>query len=126
MGHKKHFLKVICFSFASVMILMLMVSSVEAQQSACVFLKVGAGYEAEMRVTSASWETPWSGSFPIGSTKCQPLANLASGASYTVEVKAIMGQTKSCTPQVPYNPQYTGNITYFASGTTLSVKCEQE
>jgi hypothetical protein len=88
-------------------------------------LKPGAGYAAEMRVTSASWQTDWSGSFAIGSTKCQPLANLASGASYTVEVKAIMGETASCSPKVPYNPGYTGNITYFASGTTLSVKCEQ-
>ena len=125
MDHKKHFSKVICFGFASMMILMLMVSSVGAQSQACVFLKVGAGYAAEMRVTSAGWQTDWSGSFPIGSTKCQPLANLASGASYTVEVKAIMGKTVSCSPQVPYNPTYTGNITYFASGTTLSVKCEQ-
>ncbi len=125
MGHKKHFLKVICFGFASVMTLMLMVSSVEAQQAACVYLQPGAGYAAEMRVTSASWQTNWSGSFAIGSTKCQPLANLASGASYTVEVKAIMGETKSCSPQVPYNPGYTGNITYFASGSTLSVKCQQ-
>ncbi|MCX5812315.1 MAG: hypothetical protein NT178_07195 [Proteobacteria bacterium] len=125
MNHKKHFLKVICFGFASIMILILMASSAGAQQQACVFLKPGAGYAAEMRVTSASWETPWSGSFAIGGTKCQPLTNLKSGAAYTVEVKAILGQTKSCTPQVPYNPDYTGNITYFASGTTLSVKCEQ-
>jgi hypothetical protein len=125
MGHKKHFLKVICFGFASVMTLMLIASSVEAQQSACVFLKPGAGYAAEMRVTSAGWQTNWSGSFAIGGTKCQPLMNLAPGASYTVEVKAIMGETKSCSPQVPYNPDYTGNITYFASGSTLSVKCEQ-
>jgi len=125
MDHKKHFSKVICLGFASVMILMIMASSVVAQEQACVFLKPGAGYAAEMRVTSAGWQTDWSGSFPIGSTKCQPLKNLAAGASYTVEVKAILGQTKPCTPHVPYNPTYTGNITYFASGTTLNVKCEQ-
>lgn len=86
-----------------------MASSVEAQRSACVFLKPGAGYAVEMRVTSASWQTDWSGSFAIGGTKCQPLANLKSCASYTVEVKAIMGETKSCTPKVPYNPDYNSN-----------------
>jgi hypothetical protein len=125
MNHKKHLLKAICFGFASVMVLMLVASSVGAQNQACVFLKPGAGYAAEMRVVSAGWQTEWSGSFAIGGTKCQPLANLSAGTAYTVEVKAILGQTKSCTPQVPYNPQYTGNITYFASGTTLNVKCEQ-
>lgn len=124
MGHK-HFSRMVCLGFASIMVLMAIVSSAEAQQNACVFLKPGAGYAAEMRVTSAAWQTPWSSSFAIGGTQCQPLANLKDGAAYTVEVKAIMGQTKSCTPQVPYNSTYTGNITYFASGTTLSVKCEQ-
>lgn len=122
MGHNKHFLKVICFCFASVTILGLMASSAEAQQEACVYLKPGSGYAAEMRITSGSWSTSWSGSFAIGSTKCQPIANLKTGAAYTVEVKAIMGETKSC-PQGSYDPNFTGNITYLASGTTLSVKC---
>jgi hypothetical protein len=123
MDHKKHFSKVICIAFAGVMMLMLAASSVQAQQSACVFLKVGAGYEAEMRITSGNWQTAWSDKFPIGQTKCQPMANLKMGAAYTVEVKAFMGETKSCSPQVPYNPDYTGSITYLASGSTLSVSC---
>ncbi len=124
MDHRNRCFKVICFSFAAVIALMLMASSADAQAQACVYLKPGAGYAAEMRITSGSWQTSWSGSFPIGGTKCQPMANLKTGASYTVEVKAILGETKSCSPKVPYNPDYQGNITYFASGSTLSVKCE--
>lgn len=123
MVYKKLFLTVICFGIISVMALVLMATSAQAQQQACVFLKPGAGYAAKMRITSGSWTTEWSGSFPIGQTKCQQLTNLKSGAEYNVEVKAILGKTQTCTPKVPYNPDYQGSITYFASGTTQNVHC---
>ncbi len=121
MGCKKHSLTLICLGIIGVMALM--ATAAQAQQKACVFLKVGAGYAAEMRVVSGSWRTDWSGSFPIGQTKCQDIANLKSGAEYTVEVKAIMGKITGCAPKVPYNPDFKGNITYFAWGTTLSPHC---
>jgi hypothetical protein len=123
MGHRKCFSAVACMVFVGMMLLIMAATSAQAQQSACVFLKVGAGYQAEMRITSGSWQTSWSDKFDIGSTKCQPMSNLAPGAAYTVEVKAVLGETKSCSPQVPYNPTYQGSITYLASGSTLHVEC---
>jgi hypothetical protein len=123
MTHRKRFSSVACMVFAGALLLVLAATSAQAQQSACVMLKVGAGYQAEMRIVSGNWQTPWSDKFDIGSTKCQQMANLAAGATYSVEVKAVMGETKGCTPQVPYNPSYQGSITYLASGTTLGVHC---
>lgn len=124
MVRKKCFVRAVCLAFAVITIFIIIGTSAEAQEQACVFLKPGSGYVAEMRVTSAAWQTPWSSHFDIGQTQCQPLANLKSGAAYTVEVKAILGKTVSCTPLVPYNADFQGNITYLASGTTLGAHCE--
>jgi len=113
-------------------LLALLISSValvnvaSAQANACVALLVGAGYAAEMRVVSGSFHTDWSSSFPIGKTVCQPLAGVSDGNKFSVEVHAILGKTKTCTPDnVTRVAASTSNVTYQAWGTTLSVKCEE-
>ncbi len=94
-----------------------------AADRACVSLLVGAGYAAEMRIVSGNFKTAWSSSFPIGKTVCQPLQGVPFGQDYTVEVKAILGETKSCAPSVRQT-QGPGSITFQAWGTTLNVHCE--
>jgi hypothetical protein len=101
-------------------------STASAQANACVSLLVGAGYAAEMRVVSGSFHTDWSGSFAIGKTKCQSLSGVGNGNKFSVEVSAILGKTKTCTPDnVVRVASSTSNVTYQAWGTTLSVKCEE-
>jgi hypothetical protein len=90
---------------------------------ACVSLLVGAGYAAEMRIKSGDFKTDWSSSFPIGKTKCQSLSGVPIGGTYTVEVKAILGKTKNCSPSIVHS-EGQGSITFQAWGTTLSPKCQ--
>lgn len=90
---------------------------------ACVSLLVGAGYAAEMRIKSGDFKTDWSSSFPIGETKCQSLSGVPIGGSYTVEIKAILGKTKNCSPSIVHS-EGQGSITFQAWGTTLSPKCQ--
>ncbi|MEO7935955.1 MAG: hypothetical protein ABIR27_06830 [Dokdonella sp.] len=97
-----------------------------AQANACVSLLVGAGYAAKMRVVSGSFHTDWSDSFAIGKTKCQPLAGVGNGKPFSVEVSAVLGKTKTCTPDnVIRVEESTSNVVYQAWGSTLSVKCEE-
>ena len=97
-----------------------------AQANACVSLLVGAGYAAKMRVVSGSFHTDWSKTFAIGSTVCQPLAGVGNGNQFSVEVSAVLGKTKTCTPDnVTRVAASTSNIVYQAWGTTLSVKCQE-
>lgn len=97
-----------------------------AQAKACVSLLVGAGYAAEMRVVAGSFHTDWSSSFAIGKTVCQPLDGVSDGNKFSVEVHAILGKTKTCTPSdVVRVASSKSNVTYQAWGTTLSVKCEE-
>lgn len=90
---------------------------------ACVSLLVGAGYAAEMRIKSGDFKTDWSSSFPIGKTKCQSLSGVPIGGTYTVEIKAILGKTKNCSPSIVHS-EGQGSITFQAWGTTLSPKCQ--
>ena len=90
---------------------------------ACVSLLVGAGYAAEMRIKSGDFKTDWSSSFPIGKTKCQSLSGVPVGGTYTVEIKAILGKTKNCSPSIVHS-EGQGSITFQAWGTTLSPKCQ--
>ncbi|QBB68968.1 hypothetical protein ELE36_00455 [Pseudolysobacter antarcticus] len=113
-------------------LLALLISSValvnvaSAQANACVSLLVGAGYAAEMRVVSGSFHTDWSSSFPIGKTVCQSLSGVGDGNKFSVEVHALAGKTKTCTPDnVTRVAASTSNVTYQAWGSTLSVKCEE-
>jgi hypothetical protein len=97
-----------------------------AQANACVSLLVGAGYAAKMRVVSGSFHTDWSDSFPIGKTKCQPLGGVGNGNQFSVEVSAVLGETKTCKPSnVTRVAASTSNVVYQAWGSTLSVKCEE-
>jgi len=94
-----------------------------ADDKACVSLLVGAGYAAKMRIVSGSFKTDWSSSFPIGKTICKSLTGVPLSQSYTVEVQAIAGQTKSCTPSIKHSvgPE---SITFQAWGTTGNVQCK--
>lgn len=94
-----------------------------AAKDACVSLLVGAGYAAKMRIVSGQFSTEWSDSFPIGQTRCQSLDGVPIGNQYTVEVHAILGKTKSCTPSITHSAG-EGSITFQAWGTTLNVHCE--
>lgn len=94
-----------------------------AAEDACVSLLVGAGYAAEMRIVSGDFKTDWSKSFPIGKTRCQSLDGVPVGKKFTVEVHAILGETKSCTPSITHS-EGEGSITFQAWGTTLNVHCE--
>jgi len=97
-----------------------------AQANACVSLLVGAGYAAKMRVVSGSFHTDWSDTFAIGKTKCQPLAGVGNGKPFSVEVSAVLGKTKTCTPDNVIRVEAsTSNVVYQAWGSTLSVKCEE-
>ncbi len=97
-----------------------------AQGSACVNLLVGAGYAAKIRVVWNGGSTDWSGSFPIGKSKCIGLSGVPTGATFSTELKAILGKTITCTPSdVVYNPSVPENVVYNAWGTTLSPKCEE-
>ena len=97
-----------------------------AQANACVSLLVGAGYAAKMRVVAGSFHTDWSSSFPIGKTVCQSLKGVGDGVKFSVEVSAVLGETKTCTPsniaRVAASPS---NVVFQAWGTTLNVKCEE-
>jgi hypothetical protein len=97
--------------------------TVQAAEEACVSLLVGAGYAAKMRIKSGDFKTDWSGSFPIGKTKCQSLNGVPVGNKFTVEVHAILGESKDCSPSITHS-QGEGSITFQAWGTTLNVKCE--
>ncbi|KDM90449.1 hypothetical protein [Photobacterium galatheae] len=94
-----------------------------AAEQACVSLLVGAGYAAKMRIVSGSFSTDWTSSYPIGKTKCQSLSEVPIGNTYTVQVKAILGKTKDCTPSIKHSAGQ-GSITFQAWGTTLNVHCE--
>lgn len=126
MKHKKIAL-IICFIFVSVTAMTLFASTAQAQQKACVFIKVGAGFSGKMRVISGSWKSEWSSDMAIGGQRCQSLENLSPGAPFSVQFKADLGKTVTCTPSdIPYNPKDPGNANYFAWGTTLKVKCSQD
>lgn len=108
-------------------LLMLMGSGVaSAQSSACVHLLVGAGYAAEMRIVYGNLHTDWSSSFAIGSTKCQSLDAVPDGSTFTVEVHALAGETKKCTPEnVTRSAASKSSVTFQAWGPTLGVKCQE-
>jgi hypothetical protein len=96
-----------------------------AQQSACVYLKPGAGYAAWMRVVSGGYSSEWSDLFAIGQYRCQSLGSIGDGQPYTVQVSALLGSSKvACTPDnVKRVASAPGSVTYLASGTTLHVQC---
>ncbi len=103
-----------------------LVNVASAQANACVSLLVGAGYAAQMRITSEGRGTEWSHSFPIGRTVCQSLASVADGKQFSVEVHAILGKTETCRPSnVTRVAASRSNVTYQAWGTTGNVQCEE-
>lgn len=114
---KSYLVPLLMFSFLSVPTVTL------AATDACVSLLVGAGYAAKMRIKSGKFKTDWSGSFAIGKTKCQSLDGVPIGGEFTVEVSAILGETKNCTPSIVHSAG-AGSITFQAWGTTLNVKCK--
>ena len=98
-------------------------TSVHAEDYACVNIKVGAGFTAKMRVTSASYTSDWSGKYNIGQFRCQNVDNIPIGEKYEVEIKATAGKQKTCTPSVIRNGNL-GSLGWRTWGTTLSPKCE--
>ncbi len=97
-----------------------------AQSAACVHLLVGAGYAAKMHVVSGTFHTDWSSSFPIGQTKCQPLDGVGDGQTFSVQVKADLGETQTCTPaNIVRVAASKSSVTFQAWGTTLNVHCEE-
>ena len=96
-----------------------------AQEQACVNLLVGGGYAAKMRINAGYYQTEWSSTFPIGQSMCQDLKGLAPGQPYSVEVWAMWGSQKICTPShLKYDPNAPNKTVYNAWGTTLDIKCE--
>jgi hypothetical protein len=75
-----------------------MATPVLAQQETCVYLESSAKYTARMRIASGDFKTAWSESFPIGKHKCQSLAQIVDGQLFSVQVHAIAGKTKTCSP----------------------------
>jgi hypothetical protein len=115
---------------SSALCIMAMASFASAQQQACVHLKAGAGYAAKMRYCIGTGKSAtcsdWSGVFAIGKSKCQSLADVPNGTTFSVEVHAQAGKTKTCSPSdLPRNASDQSNIVFIASGTTLSVHCSQ-
>lgn len=111
---------------ASAFLIILPSARASAQSAACVHLLVGAGYAVKMRVISGTFHTDWSGSFAIGSTKCQPLDGVGDGQPFSVEVQAILGESKICTPRdIVRVAASKSSVTFQAWGTTLNVKCEE-
>jgi len=112
-------------TFIALALLLVFVSPrpVNAAENACVSLLVGAGYAAHMRIKSGDFRTGWSGSFAIGKTKCKSLKGVPVGNEYTVEVKAILGKSKNCSPSMIHTAG-GGSKTWQAWGTSLSVKCK--
>ena len=105
-------------------------SSASAQQKGCVYLQPGAGYTAKMRIRTGTPDnysyTSWSSSFPIGKSRCQSLTNVPNGSTFSVQVHANGGKTKTCTPDnLTRNASEAGNAIFNAWGTTLNVKCKQ-
>jgi hypothetical protein len=101
-------------------------NSASAQSQACVSLLVGAGYAAEMRIVAGSFHTDWSNSFPIGKTVCQSLSGVGNGVPFSVEVHALAGKTKTCTPSnIPRVAASTSNVVFQAWGTTLNISCQE-
>lgn len=97
-----------------------------AQSNACVHLLVGAGFAAKMRIVSGDFSTQWSDSFAIGQTKCQSLKDVTDGKTFTVEVHALAGETKKCSPEnVPRVASSPSSVTFQTWGTTFGVKCQE-
>jgi hypothetical protein len=94
-----------------------------AQQQACVMLQVGSGYVAQMSIRFGSATVGPSPNFAIGQTQCLTLAQVPDGMPFTVRVRAILGETVSCAPNIVRVANFQGNVTFFASGTTLNVHC---
>ncbi len=108
-------------------LLMLMGSgAASAQSAACVHLLVGAGFAAKMRVVYGNLHTDWSDSFAIGSTKCQSLSAVPDGSTFTVEVHALAGEDKNCSPEnVVRSAASPSSVTFQTWGTTFGVKCQE-
>ena len=98
-----------------------------AYDKSCVSLLVGAGYAARMRtqinLPGGTVYTEWTGSFPIGQTRCQDVGWVPPGASFVAEVNAVLGETKTCTPGIT-QAGGPGSAVWQAWGTTLNVRCE--
>ena len=97
-----------------------------AQSNACVHLLVGAGFAAKMRIVSGDFATQWSDSFAIGQTKCQSLKDVSDGKNFTVEVPALAGETKKCSPEnIKRVASSPSSVTFQTWGTTFGVKCQE-
>jgi hypothetical protein len=133
MSQNKTVSNLVRFTVLTAMVTMMMASSAFAQEKVCVNLLVGAGYAAKLSVKVGSLQSPETGSFAIGQQKCIALADLAPagtsinpGQPIVTTVHAIAGKHKDCTPSpISYDPKRTDNLIYNASGTTLSVHCQQ-
>lgn len=100
--------------------------TVMAQSAACVHLLVGAGFAAKMRVVYGNLHTDWSDSFAIGSTKCQSLSAVPDGSAFTVEVHALAGEDKKCSPEnIVRSSSSSSSVTFQTWGTTFGVKCQE-
>lgn len=97
-----------------------------AQSSVCVYLEVGAWYAAEMRVNIGDAKGDWTGSFAIGQHKCKSLDAVSDGQSYSVDVRALAGNTATCNPSnLTRDANFKLPLTFFASkGTTFSHSCD--
>ena len=99
-----------------------------SDDKACVYVKVGAGFAAKMRVLPPGVdenvggdEVAWTKSVAIGKTACQSV-NLPFGAKYRVQVSPSGGKKKVCGTSTA--SRYGHGAFYIAWGTTLSPKCE--
>src|SRR5262249_11582537 len=107
-------------------LLLALATPAAAQSEACVTLEVGAGYAATMSVVWEGGTIGPSNEFDIGQTACQSLQFVTDGAAVSVVVNAIAGSSVTCTPaDITRSAGFTGSTTYYASGTTLNVYCDQ-
>lgn len=117
----KHVLKYLT-SGALLTTTMCVASSVHAEDQACVTLH--ASYAAKIRLTMNDEHDNWSDSFSVGSTKCKHLDGFVPvGEEYTVEVKAVLGESKHCQPH-RVRQQGPGTAHWVAHGSVQHVRCD--
>ncbi|HYK04669.1 MAG TPA: hypothetical protein VE974_23150 [Thermoanaerobaculia bacterium] len=98
-----------------------MPASASAQSKVCVYAQ--HGYSAQARVVSGDWSSDWTRVFDIGSGQCIDISNLADSAKYRIEVQAIGGGAKECTPKYGRYAARPWPLVYFTNGSTTMPNC---
>lgn len=92
----------------------------------CVHNSAGFVLHWEARDDVTGSQTPDSGRYPIGITRCQDLAlipDIQDGHDVVVTLHAVAGKTKDLTKVVKYDSSSRARATYTCSGATLTYDC---